>query len=40
MGREEPGDYWMIITHSMINEWGGAWMVPDQVRAIPEPKHG
>jgi hypothetical protein len=25
-----PGD-----PHSMINEWGGAGAVPDQVRAVP-----
>jgi hypothetical protein len=35
MGREEPGD-----SHPIINEWGGTWAVPGQVRvvwAVPEP---
>jgi hypothetical protein len=35
MGRGGPGDL-----HSIINEWGGAWVVPDQVRVDPEPKLG
>jgi hypothetical protein len=29
MGREEPGD-----SHPIINEWGGAWVVPNQVRMV------
>jgi hypothetical protein len=32
MGREEPGDF-----HPIINEWGGAWVVSGQVRAVPKP---
>jgi hypothetical protein len=35
MGREEPGDF-----HPITNEWGGARVVPSQVRAVPEPGHG
>jgi hypothetical protein len=35
MGREEPGDF-----HLIINECGRAWMVPSQVKAVPEPKYG
>jgi hypothetical protein len=31
----EPGD-----SQPIINEWGGAWVIPCQVRAVPEPKHG
>jgi hypothetical protein len=31
----EPGD-----SYSIINDWGGAWVVTGQVRAVPEPKHG
>jgi hypothetical protein len=34
MGRGE-GD-----SHPVINEWEEAWVVPGQVRAVPEPKHG
>jgi hypothetical protein len=29
MGREEMGD-----SHPIINEWGRAWVVPGQVRAV------
>jgi hypothetical protein len=35
MGREKPGD-----SHPIINEWGGAQVVPGQVRAVPEPERG
>jgi hypothetical protein len=35
MGRGEQGG-----SHPVINEWGGAWAIPGQVRVIPEPKHG
>jgi hypothetical protein len=35
MGRGEPDD-----SHCIINEWGGAQVVPGQVRVVPEPKHG
>jgi hypothetical protein len=35
MGRGELGDF-----NLMINEWGGAWEGPSQVRVVPEPKHG
>jgi hypothetical protein len=35
MGREEPDD-----SHPIINEWGGACVVPGQVTVVPEPKHG
>jgi hypothetical protein len=35
MGRGEEGD-----SQTIINEWGGAWVVPSQVREVPEPKHG
>jgi hypothetical protein len=26
---EEPDD-----SHPIINEWGGAWLIPSQVRAV------
>jgi hypothetical protein len=35
MGREEPGD-----SHPIIHEWRGAWVVPGQVRVVPEPEKG
>jgi hypothetical protein len=35
MGRGEPGD-----SHPIINEYGGEWAAPGQMRAVPEPKHG
>jgi hypothetical protein len=35
MGREEPRD-----SHPIINECGVAWVVPGQVRVVPEPKCG
>jgi hypothetical protein len=35
MGRGKLGDF-----HPIINEWGGEWAVPSQVRAVPEPKNG
>jgi hypothetical protein len=35
MGRGELNDF-----HPVIDEWGGVWMVPGQVRAVPKPKHG
>jgi hypothetical protein len=35
MEKEELGD-----SHPIINEWGRAWVVPGQLRVVPEPKHG
>jgi hypothetical protein len=35
MGSRRLGD-----SHSIINEKGGAWAVPDHMRMIPEQKHG
>jgi hypothetical protein len=35
MGRGKQGDSCPIT-----NEWEGAWEVPNQVKAVPEPKHG
>jgi hypothetical protein len=35
MGKEEQED-----SHPIINDWGEAWVVPSQVRVVPEPKHG
>jgi hypothetical protein len=34
MGRGQQGE-----SYTIINEWGGVWVVPEQVRAVPEPKH-
>jgi hypothetical protein len=34
-GKGEPGD-----SHPIIDEWGGAGMVPHQVKVVLEPKHG
>jgi hypothetical protein len=31
MRRGGPGD-----SHSIINDWGGAWEIPNQVRVVPE----
>jgi hypothetical protein len=33
-GKDRTGD-----SHPVINEWGGACMVPGQVRAVPGPKY-
>jgi hypothetical protein len=35
MRMEEPGD-----SHPIINECGGEWVIPSQVRAVPEPRLG
>jgi hypothetical protein len=28
------------IFHPIIKDWGGAWAVSNQVKVVPEPKHG
>jgi hypothetical protein len=34
MGRAEAGD-----SNPTVNERGGAWVLPGEVRAVPEPEH-
>jgi hypothetical protein len=35
MEKGRPGD-----SHPIINECGGVWVVPSQVKVVPKPEHG
>jgi hypothetical protein len=28
------------VSYPIINVWGGTWVVPDQMRMVPEPERG